>query len=105
MTSPPYAMSDTVDNAFIKPSHFVVSRVISAQALILDTTHDEIRQLNEVGTFIWSMVLKSQYTFDDILSAVMKQFETSDQIARKDLNEFLNELHAAKLICFENLTS
>ena len=102
MTSPSSMLVDPHNGSLIKPSRFIVSRVISDQALVLDTTHDEIRQLNEVGTFIWSMVLKSQSTFDDILSAIMSHFEITDQVARQDLIDFINELHNAKLIHFEN---
>ena len=84
----------------IKPSTYVVSRIIGEQALILDTSHDEIRQLNEVGTFIWSMILKSEYNRDDLLNAIIKTFDTTQSCAEIDLEEFLNELRTAQLIQF-----
>ena len=82
----------------IKPSAYVVSRIIGEQALILDTQRDEIRQLNEVGTFIWSLILKSDHNRDDLLNAVVKTFDTTLSDAEIDLEEFLNELRTAQLI-------
>ena len=41
----------------IEPSSQAVSRVVEGQALILDAHRDEIRQLNEVGSFIWALML------------------------------------------------
>ena len=84
----------------IKPSTYVVSRIIGEQALILDTSHDEIRQLNEVGTFIWSMILKSEHNRDDLLNAIVKAFDTTQSCAEIDLEEFLTELRTAQLIQF-----
>lgn len=84
----------------IKPSTYVVSRIVGEQALILDTSRDEIRQLNEVGTFIWSMILKSEYNRDDLLNAVVKAFDTDRTCAEIDLEEFLNELRISQLIQF-----
>ena len=85
-------------NVILKPSRFAVSRTVSGQALILDTTRDEIRQLNEVGTFIWSMILKSQFTKHDILNSLIAHFEIDSDQAISDLEEFLNELRNVKLL-------
>ena len=86
------------EKSVIKPKRFVVSRFVSEQALILDTSQDEIRQLNEVGSFIWSLVLKSKHTHDDMLAAIIDHFDVTREIARSDLNLFLEELSSADLI-------
>ena len=86
--------------SIIKPSTYVVSRIVGEQALILDTQRDEIRQLNEVGTFIWSLILKSEYNRDDLLNAVIKTFDTTPSDAEIDIKEFLHELRTAQLIQF-----
>ena len=97
----PNQQADTLPSqSVIKPSAYVVSRIVGGQALILDTQRDEIRQLNEVGTFIWSLILKSEYNRDDLLSAVVKTFDTSPSDAEMDIKEFLNELRTAQLIQF-----
>ena len=76
--------------SIIKPSTYVVSRIVGEQALILDTQRDEIRQLNEVGTFIWSLILKSEYNRDDLLNAVIKTFDTTPSDAEIDIKESQN---------------
>ena len=92
-------------SGMIKPRAGAVSRIVADQALILDPTKDEIRQLNEVGSWIWSMILKSTYTRDDILNSLIEQFEVSPQHAATDLDEFLTTLQALSLIEYtqENL--
>ena len=87
--------------SILKPSRFAVSRTVSGQALILDTTRDEIRQLNEVGTFIWSMITESKYTKNDILNEITAQFEINSHEALADLDEFLNELNSVKLLVID----
>ena len=82
----------------LRPTKRAVSRVIDGQALILDATRDEIRQLNEVGSLIWSMILKSKSTPDDILRAVMAEFEVEVEQAKIDLDTFLTELDQLALI-------
>ena len=97
----PNQQEDTLaPQSVIKPSTYVVSRIIGEQALILDTQRDEIRQLNEVGTFIWSLILKSEYNRDDLINAVVKTFDTTPSDAEIDIEEFLKELRTAQLIQF-----
>ena len=91
-------MTQSHDDALLRPTQRSVSRVIDGQALILDAARDEIRQLNEVGSLIWSMILKSESTRDDILKAVIDQFEVELNQARVDLDAFLDELHDLALI-------
>lgn len=82
----------------LKPSVNAVSRIIGDRALILDPSVDEIRQLNEVASAIWSLILKSEYTRDDILHSILTQFEVSQEIAETDLDLFIAQLDALSLI-------
>ena len=103
-SDPPHSQLDSnltarsQDDIVLRPTQKAVSRVIDGQALILDAARDEIRQLNEVGSLIWSMILKSGSTRDDILRAVIDQFEVEPSQARIDLDAFLTELHDLALI-------
>lgn len=82
----------------IRRSRRAVSRVVDGQALILDTSRDEIRQLNEVGSLIWSMILKSECTRDELLNEITSAFDVSRDEAEADLDEFLSSLEALNLI-------
>ena len=90
-----------LSTSILKPNRFAVSRTVSGQALVLDTTRDEIRQLNEVGTLIWSMITESKYTKKDILNEIVAQFEIDSREALADLDEFLNELKSVKLLVID----
>ena len=103
-SKPPHPLQDLdtltnfQDREVLRPTPKAVSRVIDGQALILDVTRDEIRQLNDVGSMIWSMILKSDSTRDDILKAVVNEFEVEVEQASIDLDVFLTQLDELVLI-------
>ena len=82
----------------LKPMSHVVSRVIHGRALVLDHQRDEIQQLNEVGSFIWSKVLMKIYTKFEVLEMILQSFEITKQEAERDLNEFILHLQDRRLI-------
>ena len=51
--------------------------------------------LSPVGSFIWEK-LKTWQTFDDLLDAVLNEYEVERETAKKDILAFLNELEAKK---------
>lgn len=53
--------------------------------------------LNEVGVFIWEK-LNNKCTIEELLEAILEEFEIDEERARKDLNEFLQQLNEAHLI-------
>ena len=103
-SKPPHTLQDldsltsSQDREVLRPTQKAVSRVIDGQALILDATRDEIRQLNDVGSMIWSMILKSKSTRDDILKAVVNEFEVEVEQASVDLDVFITQLDELVLI-------
>ena len=98
MTKPNLPSLDYDGAQILSPNTYVVSRIVGELALILDPSRDEIRQLNEVGTFIWSMISKSQYTRDDVLNALLETFDITPDVASSDLDDFLNDLSSTSLI-------
>lgn len=53
--------------------------------------------VNELGAFIWNNIEKVN-SEDDILKLILDEYEVEENIAREDLNEFLNKLKAAEII-------
>lgn len=74
------------------PSRRVASRVIDGQALLLDPAEDRVHMLNEVGTFIWTLVRERRHNVRDLCRAVASEFEVDDDTALADLQEFLRGL-------------
>ncbi len=53
--------------------------------------------LNETGAFIWRM-LQQGCEYDDILKAILKEFDTDEQTAKQGIDSFLDEVKAANLL-------
>ncbi|EKY29819.1 PqqD family protein [Clostridium celatum] len=53
--------------------------------------------VNELGAFIWNNIEKVN-SEEDILKLILDEYEVEENIAREDLNEFLNKLKAAEII-------
>lgn len=56
-----------------------------------------IISLNEVGACIWKQ-LQQNRSEEEILSAVLEEFDVSEEEAKQDLDEFLQRLQDAKLL-------
>lgn len=46
--------------------------------------------LNDTGAFIWRQ-LQSDCKYQELLTAVLGEYEVNEEVARSDLDEFLNE--------------
>lgn len=53
--------------------------------------------LNSVGEVIWKTLQKDS-TFQDLLAAVMKEFDVKEEEASKDIEEFLEQLDQYKFL-------
>lgn len=53
--------------------------------------------LNEVGVLIWNR-LRNECTKEELLEAILDDFEIDVEHARRDLDEFLQQLKEAHLI-------
>lgn len=53
--------------------------------------------INELGTFIWEK-LPSAEKEEDILNAILSEYDVSEEEAKKDLAEFLNTLKEMDII-------
>ena len=47
--------------------------------------------VNEVGVTIWNM-LQEEVTMDELVQGVLAEYEVEEEVARKDIQEFLGEL-------------
>ena len=47
--------------------------------------------VNEVGVTIWNM-LQEEVTMDELVQGVLAEYEVEEEVARKDTQEFLEEL-------------
>jgi hypothetical protein len=74
----------------------VAFRVIDGQAVIVVPATQSMHTLNEVGTFIWQKC--EGRTADEVVAAVVEEFEVDDATARADLDAFAKDLSAKKML-------
>lgn len=53
--------------------------------------------LTEVGAFIWDLLPQAQ-SEEDILSAILKEYDVEESVARQDVRSFLEKLKAMEII-------
>ena len=53
--------------------------------------------VNEVGVFLWKM-LQEEVTMDDLVKAVLSEYEVEEAVARADIQEFLDKLTEAGVL-------
>ena len=53
--------------------------------------------LNEVGVFIWNK-LQDECTCEQLLNAILDEFDIDEELAKNDLDEFLQQLEEAHLV-------
>ena len=47
--------------------------------------------VNEVGVTLWNM-LQEEVTMEDLVQGVLAEYDVQEEVAREDIQEFLNEL-------------
>ena len=53
--------------------------------------------LTEVGSFIWDLLPTAQ-TEEEVLSAVLAEYDVEEAVAREDVSSFLNKLKTMEII-------
>lgn len=53
--------------------------------------------LNEAGAFLWQL-LESDTTVDEIVKAMLVQYDVSEEVAKADVEKFVSQLREASLI-------
>ena len=89
-------------NPILKPSMSVAARIIGEQAYLLDPSVGQLERLNPVGSFIWSLIEKGNLHLDEIHRSIVDTYEVKEEIARADLNQFLEVLVAKRMVDFIN---
>lgn len=78
-----------------------VSTDLGGEVAILQLRSGIYYSLNEVGARIWELV-QEPHSVNDILSALLDEYEVAPEECERDLLGILEELQAEKLIQVEN---
>jgi hypothetical protein len=80
----------------------VASRTLDDTAFVL--LQSSMVSLNDVGTYLWEHFKKTS-TVEEAVTAVVSEFETTDDVARKDIVEFVNSLLNKNLLVIDDSRS
>ena len=80
----------------------LIKRQIAGETILVPlgkTLYDShgLFALNELGAFIWDLLPNVQ-TQEEICQAILKEYEVSEEDAKKDVAEFLNKLRQLDVI-------
>lgn len=81
----------------IKKNSKVAFRMIEDQVVLIDAEGENVMILTEVGSFIWNL-LDGQADKESLLENIVDQYEVERSNAESDLDEFLAQLKARRLI-------
>ena len=73
-------------------------KTIGQETIILDTKiNQQVHQLNELGSFIWNLC-EGEHEVQDIIEKVCLEFDVENDVASRDVHEFLDELKQKNLL-------
>jgi hypothetical protein len=68
----------------------VITEEVDGEMLVMDLEGNEYFGLNEVSRVIWELV-GAEYSVDDIVEAILEDFEVDAATARADIEAFLQD--------------
>lgn len=75
----------------------VVGRALDGEAVLVDTAQAQVKVVNEVGAYIWSLV-DGSHTVRDIARHVSLEYEIDEGQSEKDTREFISHLAQRGLV-------
>lgn len=73
-----------------------VLREIADECIIIPTGKTALKfngliTVNEIGLELWKM-LQEEVTFEDLLQGIMEEYDVEEDVAKEDIQEFLDKL-------------
>ena len=75
-------------------------QVVDGQAVIVLADSGQVTILNEIGAFIWGLC-DGAHSLEQIVSAVVEEYEVTEEVAAQDALEFLEQMAELQAILFE----
>lgn len=75
----------------------VVAREIDGEVLVLDRRGNRLHQFNRTASFVWRRCGEG-LSMEQIVEALVRDFDVSEEAARRDLQDFLRLLGDMDLI-------
>lgn len=80
----------------------LIKREIAGETILIPvgkTVYDShgLFAVNEVASFLWDLIPNAD-SEEDLLKAVLNEYEVTETVARQDISEFLNKLRKMNII-------
>lgn len=85
----------------MKISEGYLLRTVAGKNIVVsvgaDVNFNGMLTLNDTGVFFWKL-LQRETTKEEMLEAVLKEYDVSSQEASKDIDDFIQKLSANKIL-------
>jgi len=68
----------------------IYTKKINNKWYILEKNKKTMRELNEVGSFIWELLI-NVYSLKNLVSRVCKEYQVKEEVAENDIQKFISE--------------
>lgn len=88
-------------NKYVIRNKNTAFRIIDDNAMILSPEEGTLHSLNEVGSRIWELA-DGKMNIEEIISTICNEYEIEEDVAEREICEFVRELCNKGLMLFKN---
>jgi hypothetical protein len=91
-------LTDRDEVSFRARSEQISWRQVGEEVVILDLETSQYLTLNETGAFLWELLCQKAMTVEDLVAALLGEFDAAEDDAHHDVQEFLDSCRDLHLI-------
>lgn len=76
----------------------VLSSKIDEEVILMSIEADSYFGLDPVASRIWEILSTQPASVDELVAAMMEEYETDEETCRKDVQDFIDDMSGRKLI-------
>jgi hypothetical protein len=73
------------------------ARTIGGETIVLDLPSSQYFAITGIGSRLFQLLAEEQ-TLDDLVSAIVAEYDVDEPTARRDVTTFVDRLHEAQLL-------
>ena len=85
-------------NTIWQVSKKVLSSKIDEEVILMSIEADSYFGIDPVGSRIWELLSKQPATINELVQILVEEYEVDEQTCRKDVQAFIDDMSARKLI-------
>lgn len=75
----------------------ISARTIGGETIVLDLPSSQYFAITGIGSRVFQLLAEEQ-TLDDLVTAIVAEYEVDEQTARQDVSTFVDRLRQAQLL-------